>query len=240
MTKLSFTAAALLCAFPLLTGCFSTSDRVSGGTAGNAGVAGASGECAPGCEASFQGDGFCDSACDVPACGNDTGDCGGGTAGTGGAAGNGGIAACTCTVAWIGDGLCDTSCDNAACAYDGGDCGGGTAGTGGAAGTGGNPNDIIPDPTSPTDNTAAIASICNAMLSVGCPSDTLAECVQGGQDAQAPAYAAGCGAEYDQFISCAATAQASDFSCDVAGYAYASPTFCESDIYVYSACLTAM
>ncbi|MFA5375796.1 MAG: LNR domain-containing protein [Dehalococcoidia bacterium] len=72
-----------------------------------------SGECAPGCQWAWVGDGTCDQTlgCNVYACDYDGGDCSG-------------YCATGCQWAWVGDGTCDEAlgCNVYACNYDGGDC----------------------------------------------------------------------------------------------------------------------
>ncbi|GAB5031142.1 n-acetylglucosamine-1-phosphotransferase subunits alpha beta-like [Nannochloropsis oceanica] len=68
-------------------------------------------DCAPGCQTSWIGDGYCDMACNVTACGFDYPDC---------------VNASSygrCPANWVGDKICDAKCNNVACAFDGGDCG---------------------------------------------------------------------------------------------------------------------
>ena len=71
-----------------------------------------SGECVPGCQWDWVGDGTCDQnlGCNVDECDYDGGDCSG-------------YCATGCQWAWVGGGVCDAAlgCDVAACQYDGGD-----------------------------------------------------------------------------------------------------------------------
>jgi hypothetical protein len=89
-------------------------------------------KCAPGCSDAWIGDGFCDRACNVSACGFDYPDCVNVTAGNYGyyssslSQDNGNSATfCSkgCPDSWLGDKVCDTRCNNAECAWDMGDCG---------------------------------------------------------------------------------------------------------------------
>lgn len=89
-------------------------------------------KCAPGCSDAWIGDGFCDRACNVSACGFDYPDCVNATAGNYGYytssynqdSGNS-ATFCSkgCPDSWLGDKVCDTRCNNAECAWDMGDCG---------------------------------------------------------------------------------------------------------------------
>ena len=63
--------------------------------------------CAPSCSPVSVGNGTCDSACNVAACGFDAGDC---------------DCAPGCPPSSIGDAMCDSACNVAACGFDAGDC----------------------------------------------------------------------------------------------------------------------
>lgn len=89
-------------------------------------------DCAEGCGASWVGDGYCDVACNVSACGWDNGDCENVTTplGTGWNWNNQNAPSeisphCSpgCLDTWIGDRYCDRTCRNPECGMDAGDCG---------------------------------------------------------------------------------------------------------------------
>eukprot|EP00873_Tetraselmis_striata_P038478 jgi/Tetstr1/458742/TSEL_045129.t1 len=76
--------------------------------------------CAEGCTESWIGDGTCDPACNVTACGFDGGDC------HGQPPRRWGLQQCSqvCLDELIGNGICDAECDNDECGMDGGECAG--------------------------------------------------------------------------------------------------------------------
>eukprot|EP00727_Mastigamoeba_balamuthi_P004638 m51a1_g14172 putative n-acetylglucosamine-1-phosphotransferase subunits alpha beta-like (770) ;mRNA; f:22617-25887 len=88
--------------------------------------------CADGCTASWVGDGYCDSACNVSECDWDGGDCRNGTSrGRPGTWGWSSTAddkyskycAKNCPDNWLGDKYCDRMCNTFECGYDASDCG---------------------------------------------------------------------------------------------------------------------
>lgn len=84
------------------------------------------------CQATWIGDGMCDTYCNTKACNWDGGDCSltststkppTSTAQSTTAASNSGIkSGCVCDASWLGDGMCDKVCNVADCGFDGGDC----------------------------------------------------------------------------------------------------------------------
>lgn len=91
-------------------------------------------DCNEGCGSSWLGDGFCDIACNVSACGWDSGDCtnvtgqmqmGWSWSGSFGDTPAEVAPHCSagCLDTWLGDRYCDRACRNAECGMDAGDCG---------------------------------------------------------------------------------------------------------------------
>jgi hypothetical protein len=69
-------------------------------------------ECSLGCSDASLGNGSCDTACAVPDCDFDEGDCGDPA----------GACAPGCMPVWLGDGQCHEECEVSECKYDDGDC----------------------------------------------------------------------------------------------------------------------
>ena len=90
-------------------------------------------DCAEGCGSAWIGDGYCDVACNVSACGFDNDDCLNSPSTSPsptqtwswGSHGSDAIAQCStgCLDTWIGDRYCDRVCRNPECGMDAGDCG---------------------------------------------------------------------------------------------------------------------
>ena len=124
--------------------CMAPGGACDDGTAGTDGATGPGGSdsggpkdaelCAPGCHEGWQGDNYCDEACNNEACNMDDGDCK--------------TCAPGCHNGWQGDNDCDEACNVKACDMDDGDCDGAAGTEDGTAGTAGTEDDgAAPTPT---------------------------------------------------------------------------------------------